>query len=76
MKPIPVLELPRIIPPARERRPQENVPQTRGEREKIKEVVTAYVERVRPVPPLSIAELKTHAESLIDQHGFDGRYLD
>lgn len=73
---LPVLQLPRAVPPERERQPQANIPQTRGEREKIKEVVQGYVERVHPVPPLSAEELRTHAAALIAQQGFDPDYAD
>lgn len=73
---LPVLQLPRAVPIERERQPQANIPQTRGEREKVKEIVTAYVERVRPVPPLSAPDLRRHAEVVADQHGFDRRYTD
>lgn len=73
---IPVLQLPRAVPPERERQPQANIPQTRGEREKVKELVAAYVERARPVPPLSIEELRVHAETVADLHGYERAYVD
>jgi geranylgeranyl diphosphate synthase type II len=73
---LPVLSLPRAVPAERFRQPQENIPQTRGEREKAKELVAAYVERVRPVPPLSTEELRAHAETLADLHGFSRGYVD
>src|SRR5687768_6766622 len=73
---IPLLTLPRPVPVERERAPQANIPQTRGEREKIKELVTAYVEKTRPVPPLSNAELRRHAGTVISRHNLDDAYLD
>jgi geranylgeranyl pyrophosphate synthase len=73
---LPVLTLPRLVPPERERTPQENVPQTRGEREKMKELVATYVERVKPVPPLSTEEIREHAAAIIQRHGFNPQYAD
>ncbi|MGV3722523.1 MAG: polyprenyl synthetase family protein [Actinomycetota bacterium] len=73
---LPVLELPRLVPLARERQPQANIPQTRGERERAKEVVARYVEQMRPVPPLSVEELKHHAGEVISANEFDPKYLD
>jgi geranylgeranyl pyrophosphate synthase len=73
---IPVLSLPRAVPAAREREPQANIPLTRGEREKVKQLVAAYVERTKPVPPLSLEELRGHAEAVADLHGFERRYTD
>lgn len=73
---LPVVELPRLVPLARERRPQANIPQTRGERERAREVVARYVEAVRPVPPLSLEELRFHAETVIREHDFAPEYLD
>lgn len=73
---LPVLTLPRPVPVERVRQPQENIPQTRGEREKAKEAIRAYVERHRPVPPLSTEEIRQHTGEVILQHGFDPRYAD
>src|ERR671933_581402 len=73
---IPLVTLPRLVPLARERTPQGNVPQTRGEREKIKHLVAVYVEKNRPVPPLSLEELRDHAAQCARQHGIDAVYQD
>ena len=73
---IPVLTLPRAVPPERERTPQANIPQTRGEREKAKQLVEHYVENCRPVPPLSFEELRRHSEALSGAHGLDPAYRD
>ncbi len=73
---LPILTLPRPVPVERIRQPQENIPQTRGEREKAKEAIRAYVDRVRPVPPLSAEELRQHAGEVIRLHGFDPNYTD
>ena len=50
---IPVLNIPRAVPPERERQPQDTIPQTRFERERMKLQARAYVEAHRLVPPLS-----------------------
>ena len=73
---LPIITLPRAVPAERVRQPQENIPQTRGERERAREVIAAYVERLRPVPPLSIEELRRHAESVAEQHGIEPRYVE
>src|SRR5687767_499890 len=73
---LPILTLPRAVPVERERQPQENIPQTRGEREKIKELLTAYVERTRPVPPLSSEELRLHAQAFAELHAYPRAYAD
>ncbi len=73
---LPILSLPRAVPAERERQPQSNIPQTRGEREKAKQVIAQYVLRESPVPPLSGEELRTHARAVADQFGFDSSYLD
>ena len=60
---IPVLNLPRPVPPERERQPQDTIPQTRAERERMKLQARAYVESHRPVPPLSFEELRRHSDA-------------
>jgi geranylgeranyl diphosphate synthase, type II len=73
---IPVLTLPRPVPPERERQPQDSIPQTRVERERMKLQARAYVEAHRPVPPLSFDELRRHSDTLIGLHGHNPRYRD
>lgn len=73
---IPVLTLPRPVPAERERQPQENIPQTRPERERMKLQARAYVEAHRPVPPLSFEELRRHADIFTSLHGHDAKYRD
>ncbi len=73
---IPVLNLPRPVPSERVREPQDTIPQTRPEREEIKRRLARYVLDVNPVPPLSFAELRVHADRFTEQHGIDSRYRD
>ena len=58
------------------RSPQDNIPQTRQERDTLLEALRAYVSEVRPVPPLSLEELRGHTRAVIDRTGLDGKYSD
>lgn len=58
------------------RPPQEGIPPTRAERERMRQAARAYVASERPVPPLSLAELHRHVERVGAQLGPDGQYRD
>jgi len=73
---IPVLELPKAVPPERLRAPQSNIPQSRAERERFKQLASNYVTQFAPVPPLSMAELRVHAGKLIELNNLDPSHLD
>lgn len=73
---IPVLNLPPAVAVQRDRRPQESIPQTRGLRVRLKELIEAYVEQVRPVPPLSVEELREHCLKVLRGNSIDEKYLD
>ncbi|QDU56527.1 polyprenyl synthetase family protein [Aeoliella mucimassa] len=73
---LPVISLPRAVPLQRERKPKENIPQTRGEREQIRSRLRAYVEEVGAVPPLSMTELRGIAEQFVEREGLDTIYTD
>src|SRR5262245_35081007 len=73
---IPILNIPRPVPVQPYRAPQANIPQTRGERDRVKEAVIGYVEQVRPVPPLSLEELRNHSEELCHRLNLDLKYRD
>src|SRR5437868_1232664 len=73
---IQVLTLPRPVPAEREREPQDSIPQTRVERERMKLQARAYVQAERPVPPLSFEELRKHAETFSNLHDIDPKYRD
>src|SRR5262245_64793972 len=76
---LPVLKKPlRILPAMPQRPPQANIPQTLGERERLREFVIQYVAARRDtlVPPLVLDELGTHAEAVVDQAGIDPIYRD
>lgn len=73
---IPVLNLPPPVPPERVRAPQANIPQTRPERERIKQLAESYVATFRPVPPLSFEELRRHSDQFISLNGMDAGHRD
>lgn len=58
------------------RPPQDNVPQTRQERDKLLAFVREYVQAQEPVPPLSIDELRVHTEAVLRDAGMDRKYSD
>lgn len=75
---IPVLQLPKRIPVLPNRKPQDNVPQTRAARERLKEFVTSLVAANpnRFTPPLVLDELRTGAQEIIRLSGLDPIYTD
>jgi len=72
------IELPRAVPVQAQRRPQENIPQTRLERERLKLVISRYVEANQNTltPPLVLDELRVHAEKVIAHTGMPAIYTD
>lgn len=72
------IQLPKPVPTQSWRKPQENIPQTREQRERLKRWVGNYVEtnRASLTPPLVLDELRRHAENVIAGSGFDARYVD
>jgi geranylgeranyl diphosphate synthase type II len=62
---LPVITLPRIVPTQIERRPKENIPQTRLERETIRSQLRRFVADRKPVAPLSFGELRQLAEEFV-----------
>jgi geranylgeranyl pyrophosphate synthase len=70
------LTLPRPVPLQSIRPPKENIPQTVGERLRLRDLVAAYVLEKKPTPPLPVAELRSHAEQFALQHGMGTAYLD
>src|SRR5258706_15094440 len=73
---IPILTLPRPVPEQKMRPPQDTIPQTREERDQIKRLCEKYVETEKPVPPLSLEELRKHAEALIAQNNLEAKFRD
>ena len=75
---LPVISLPRAVPPTVMRPPQENIPQTRAEREVLLRQVQAYVaaRRSEITPPLVLDELRVRSEEIVRAHAVDPRYHD
>src|SRR3954451_9324834 len=73
---IPILTLPRPVPEQKMRAPQDTIPQTREERDAIKRLCEQYIESDKPVPPLSLEELRKHSENLIARHGLESKFRD
>jgi len=64
----------RPAPAERTRPPQDGIPPTRAERERLRQAARAYVASARPVPPLSLDELHAHAARLGAGLGLNGQY--
>src|SRR4051794_30679331 len=70
------LSIPRAVPIQKYRPPKKNIPQTPWERTQVLEAIRTYVAKEKPVPPLPLAELKVHADLLIEQFKFQPIYRD
>lgn len=73
---LPKLQLPRLVPVPRVRPPQENVPPTPQQRERIRDLARAFIAEKRPVPPLSLDELRGLTDEFIFRHGFTEAFVD
>ncbi|MGH9626932.1 MAG: DUF116 domain-containing protein, partial [Bryobacteraceae bacterium] len=75
---IPVVALPKRIPVLPDRKPQDNIPQTRADRERLKAIVAGYVasNSTRLVPPLVLDELRKSAEDVVRAAQIDATYTD
>jgi geranylgeranyl pyrophosphate synthase len=75
---IPVVILPKRVPVLPVRKPQDNIPQTRVERERLKVTVADYVaaNSTRLVPPLVLDELRVSAEEVVKLAQIDPLYTD
>ena len=58
------------------RPPQDNIPQTRQRRDSLLQAVVEYVEREKPVSPLSVDELRIHAGAVLKAESLDEKYVD
>jgi geranylgeranyl pyrophosphate synthase len=66
----------RVITAKPLRQPQDNIPQSRQTRDKLLEAIRVYVERERPVPPLTLQELRSHTDAVLEQAGMEPKYAD
>jgi hypothetical protein len=72
----PHLVLPRLLPIQQERPPQETIPRTRLERDRIKALVHSYVAELNPVPPIPVDDLRRHAGMVVEGAGLEEKYRD
>src|SRR3712207_548264 len=73
---MPVISLPKAVPVQIMRPPQENIPQTKAEREFVAQRIREYVAAERPVPPMPMDELRVHADKVVERAGVDPKYRD
>lgn len=70
------ITLPKLVAPVRIRQPQENIPQTRAEREQLLLDVRRFLSDMALVPPVPMVELRRHTEAFLEIAGIDKKYLD
>jgi len=73
---LPVVRLPKAVPLQRERTPQENIPQSRPERERLRSRIRAFAGLRKPVPPLRLEELRRLAGEFCSREGVAANYVD
>src|SRR5436190_9627641 len=73
---VPLLTLPQAVPQQTMRPPQENIPQTRAERDHVARVIREYVATHNPVPPMPLEQLRVHAEKVVALAGIDAKFID
>ncbi len=56
--------------------PQDNMPRTKLERNRLRQSARQYVQSQKLVAPLSVGELKTHSEQVLKAAGLETRYRD
>jgi geranylgeranyl pyrophosphate synthase len=60
----------------RERPPQENIPPTRPERERIRALARDFIAEKRPVPPLGLDELRALTDEFTRRHAIPRPFVD
>jgi geranylgeranyl pyrophosphate synthase len=70
------IEIPRLLPPQRVRDSQDNIPNAKDDRVAMRHTVIEFLRDAGLVPPVPMAELRRHTETLLEKHGIDSRYLD
>jgi geranylgeranyl diphosphate synthase, type II len=73
---LPLVNLPQIAPQRPMRPTQDTVPPTREQREFIAREVELYVEKYKPVPPLSLGDLRVHAEAMLENTQSQDKFID
>jgi len=72
----PVLILPKPVSIQRNRAPQDNIPPTKQERDRLWRIIRDYVQLKNPVPPLSLDELRSHADGIVETTQVNEKYRD
>ena len=72
---LPLVQLPRRVPVQRDRVPQENIPPTPRDRERLRGLARAFIAEKRPVPPLSLPELRSLTEEFIAREGVPPKFI-
>jgi len=54
----------------------QTVPSNREERNRLREEARRYVERIRPIPPLSLEQIRFHAREILDDVRCDENWFD
>ncbi|WP_459557527.1 polyprenyl synthetase family protein [Lacunimicrobium album] len=68
--------IPRAVPLQRERKPQDNIPQTLPEREAVRSGIRTFLQARNVVPPLSMEELRSLTTDFVSQRQLDEKYTD
>lgn len=68
--------LPRRLPIQRARPAQSNIPDARGERDRLKSAAASKIAELGLVPPISLEELREHSAAVCELAGLDTRYSD
>jgi len=58
------------------REPQDNIPQTKQQRDKLLQLAAEYVREKRPVGPMSLDELRSHCKEIIKAKNINSKYMD
>src|SRR5438094_7777326 len=73
---MPLVTLPQPVSIQKMRKPQDNIPQTRAERDRVMRLVREYVATYNPVPPMPMEQLREHADKLIATGSIDPLFRD
>ena len=68
--------LPKLVPQQKWRAPKKNIPPTPMMRQQILQAIRHYVAEFNPVPPVPMAELKVHADRIVESLRCDPIYRD
>lgn len=67
---------PRLLPVVKQRKPQDNIPQTRQERDTITRAAQLFIDQKQLVPPMPFEELREHAVDLLRNIQMDEKFIE